>query len=341
MADPLYPDFIAPSDYSEWTYSSGWTTGQSDNSGHNSRKYATAAVAGETATCDSGAIVFTDAVIHMFASQFAGLVDIYVDGKLKLENVDCYVYIDGQTNSMKNAAIVFLSDLPRTTHIIKVVCKGASGPKSSGTTIGVNWITMLDPDMKAGEKLPNTIAYYMDSNGDRQGGWVDKQGKRLIANYKPNNKLRIEYVTRPSISSDYVRFMRNEIISRRIAGIVWMMNTNDLPRPEINSKANIEKAIKICIEEFKIPIALCTILPRNGLNAFSWNKVNGQIRELAMKYNLPLIDINTTVANNTVSTVTPFQSDGIHLDAVGDNLAAHTMVDALFLSSGSPFAKFL
>ncbi len=338
MADLIFPDYIAPSDYSEWTYSTGWTTGQADNSGHNSRKYATATAVGEKATCQSG-VAFTDAVIYMFGSRFAGLVDILVDGEVKYSNFDCYLYIDGSTNSMKNVPMIYLSGLSRTTHKIEIVCKGASGSKSTGTTVGVNFIYFMDPDTPVGTAQNSKLLFVGDSNSDRQGGWCDKQFKRLLNSFQLGNRVQIEYSTRPSGSSDYIRFLENDIIAKRPAMINLMLGTNDLPNQDINTKANIETAIKIC-QKYGVSIQLCTILPRLGLNAFSWNKVNGQIRELAMKYRLPLLDINVYVANNTTSAITPFQSDGIHLDAVGDNLAAHHLFDTFF-APGNPFRKLL
>lgn len=339
MADLLFPDYVSASDGAEWTYSAGWTTGQSDNSGHNGRKFATATVAGETATFDSTSIAFTDAVLFMHGSQFSGLCDIIVDGVTKLTNVDCYLYIDGQTNSMKNAAIVYLTGLTRSTHVIKVVCKGQAGPKSTGTTVGVNYIYMLDPDTPPGYSYESRFLIVGDSNSDRQGGWCDKQFKTLLNTYKPANRIQIDYCTRPSGSSDYVRFLRNEIIAKRPAMVQLMWGTNDLPRPDIVTKDNIEAAIKICLLEFKIPIQISTILPRLGLNAFSWNKVNGQMRQLSQQYHVPLLDLNTYVTGNITSSTTPFQSDGIHLDAVGDNLGAHGFVDTMIFTPGNPFAK--
>lgn len=336
MADLIFPDYIAPSDYPEWTYSAGWTTGQADNSGHNSRKYATATAAGEKATCVS-TVPFTDAVIYMFGSQNAGLVDVIVDNVMYAANVDCYLYIDGQANSMKNVPIVRLSGLSRTTHKIEIVCKGASGAKSGGTTVGVNYIYFLDPDTPIGKAQNSKLLFVGDSNSDRQGGWCDKQLKKELSNLQKGYRVLIEYSTRPSGSSDYIRFLENDIIAKRPAMISLMLGTNDLPKPEIDTKANIEAAILIC-QKYGVYIQLCTILPRLGLNAFAWNKVNGQIRELAQKYRLPLFDMNTYVCDNTTSTVTPFQPDGIHLDAVGDNIASKGLVDTLF-APGNPFRR--
>ncbi|MFD1990084.1 SGNH/GDSL hydrolase family protein [Paenibacillus nicotianae] len=339
MADLIFPDYRANSNASEFTFSSGWTTGQADNSGHNGALYATTSTANEKCTIYSDSIPFTDAVLFMYGSQSAGIAQIYVDGNLYTEQ-DCYLYIDGQANSMKNAAMVWLKGLTRGLHKIEVVCKGVAGAKSTGTTVGVNYIYYLDPDTPAGQALESRLLIVGDSNSDRQGGWCDGQFKTLLRNYMLGNRIQIDYATRPSGSSDYIRFLRNEIVAKRPAMVQLMLGTNDLPRPEIITKDNIEQAIKICLTEFKIPIQISTILPRNGLNAFGWNKVNGQMRELSQKYHLPLLDLNTYVTNNIVSTTTPMQADGIHLDAVGDNLGAHHFFDVLF-SPNNPARKLL
>lgn len=340
MADLIFPDYVAASDGAEWTFTSGWTTGQQDNSGHNSRKYATTSTAGEKATFQSDSIPFTDAVLFMYGNQSSGLFDVIVDGKTYVSNFDSYLYIDGQANSMKNVAMIHLTGLTRSMHKIEIVCKGAAGPKSTGNTIGVNYIYMMDPDTPLGKPLRSRFLIVGDSNSDRQGGWCDKQFKRFLSNWRLGHPVQIDYCTRPSGSSDYIRFLRNEIIAKRPAMVQLMWGTNDLPRPEIVTKDNIEAAIKMCLEEFKIPIQISTILPRLGLNAFAWNKVNGQMRQLAQQYNVPLLDLNTYVTNNTTSTTSPMSSDGIHLDAVGDNLGGKHFFDKL-MEPGNPFRRLL
>lgn len=346
MADLLSPHSKVKSTHAEVSYTAGWMQGQTDNSGHNTGdKYATTTAAGEVITIANDTLAFTDAILFVYGAQHAGILQVKVDGVLQKApdgstDWDCYLYIDGQVDAMKNAAMIHLTGLPRATHKVEIISTGRKGPKSSGTTVGFNYMYILDPDTKLGRPLDGVILWYGDSNSDRSGGWCDKQIKRLINNCWPGNRIRHEYATRPSLSSDYIRFMPNEIRAKNPSFLSLMLNTNDLPRPEIDSKANVEAAIKICRDDFGIPIQLCTILPRYGLNEYSWNKVNAQIRELASKYSTPLVDLNTYISNNTTMTTTPFMADGIHLDAVGDNLAAHHLFDTM-TAPGHPFRTML
>lgn len=346
MADLLGPHSKVKSTHAEVAYTSGWIQGQVDNSGHNlGDKYATTSIAGETITIQNDSLAFTDAVLFVFGSQTAGILQVKVDGVLQKDaqgntDIDCYLYIDGQANAMKNAAMIHLTGLTRSTHKIEIISTGRKGQKSFGTTVGFNYAYLLDPDTPLGFPMEGVILWMGDSNSDRKDGYCDTQFKTILNALRPGNRVRHQYATRPSGSSDYIRFLRNEIIAKNPALVSQMLGTNDLPRPEIITKDNIENAIKICQQDFGIPIQLCTILPRYGLNEYSWNKVNLQIRELVSKYNVPLVDLNIYINNNVTTTTTPMMADGIHLDAVGDNLAAHHLFDVM-MSTGHPFRKLL
>ncbi len=341
-ADLLYPDWKVKSTHPEMTYAGTWVTDQTDNSGHNTGdKFATSTAAGAKCTITSE-VPFTDAVLFMYGGRDAGLAEIRVDGKVYATQ-DCFLYLDGSANAMKNVPMVWLTDLPKGNHVVEIINKGVKGnDNSTGTVVGINWMTILDADHPAGQPFKSTHLWVGDSNSDSSSAWCDKHFKRLLNNFWPGNRVQHAYCTRPSGSTDVLRFFENMIIAYRPEMITMMLGTNDLPadaKYNLNTKAAIESAIQIA-KRYGVEIQLCTILPRNGLNAYSWNKVNGQIKELAAFYSLYYLDINEYVTGNVASTTTPINSDGIHMDQVGHGLAAHHAFEQM-VRIGHPFHKLL
>lgn len=334
MADPLYPDFKIKSTFTTGTspevvfQGTGWTQNQTDNSGHNTGdKFATTSVTGDSVTINYAG-EFTDAFIFGSVGKSIGKTRVIVDGKNYESEFDGFVYLDG-TNVMRNGSYIRIKGLTRGTHTIKLVCAGTKNDAATGTGIGFSHAYIMNPDYPVGKQLPNVMFIGGDSITDSSSSYADKWIKDLIEAYKPGNKVRWEYGTRPGVTSDYLgKFFENEILSKRASGSSILIGTNDLPQPLVVTKNSLEYIIAIS-KKYKLGLQFGTIPPRNGLDPFSWNKVNGTIKELCMREGLPMMDFNKIVFNNTPVSVSPINSDGIHPDQIGHSLMSKVMFDTL------------
>lgn len=341
-ADLIFPDWSIRSTYPEVTFSAGatWTKNQSDTSGHNTGpQFATTSTALDYVTI-APSMAFTDAVLFVYGGKDAGITNVYVDNVFQFAQ-DCYLYCDG-TNSMKNAALIRLEGLTNTTHTIKLECSGNKSASSTGYTIGFNFIYVMDvntPTVKVNSdrgKQPQSVLFAGDSITDTQSSYADAVIKGLLKNAYPSSRIRYNYATRAGGSTDYLRFIENEIIAKRPSVIVCMLGTNDIVSGVISasqSKANFQILIDLCAK-YKIALILCTIPPRNGIAAFNVDNFNGIIKELAARNGLPVVDFNKVAFNNTPAVVSPFNSDGIHPDTIGHNSMGKGLFDVLIRNNG-------
>lgn len=330
-------DSILSSTSSYITYNgAGWATNQADNSAHNEYTFSSTTSTGDNAVILHPTYEFTDAVIYGYAGKDAGEANIYVDNVL-VDTVDCYLYLDA-SNAMKNAAIYWVKGLPKGTHSVKVECKGTKNASSTGYKVGVNNIILLNPDKRAGEQENNTVMFVGDSICDSKQAYCDGIIKSMLYNVFPNNKLIFKYAMRPGTSTDYVKFLENDIIGQRPKFISFKLGTNDLGTT-LNTSGNLKNIVDMC-QKYNVDLQFCTIPPRNGISAGLYIAINNTIIELCSKNNLPMVHLNKIVFNNTPVTTTPMQADGVHPDGIGHYLMAKALFDSL-ISPRNPFIKLL
>lgn len=324
----MNPDFRIDSQQPECTYTGTWTQNQTDNTSRNTIKYATTNEknAALTITAD---IAFTDAVIFGYGNVDAGIVNVYVDGVLN-QTVDCYLVTGA---AMKNLAIVRLTGLKKDKHVIKLECTGTKSDSSSGTIIGFNYIYLMDPDIPLLQR-DKAVLWVGDSISDANYSFTDSPMKAILNNNFSGNTIKHTYCTRPSGTSDVLRFVENEIIAKRSSFVSCLLGTNDLTN-ETNTKGNLSLLIDVC-RKYKLPLQICTITPRTGGYDSKVNAMSSMIRFLCFSNNIPCIDFNAGVFNGVASAGGLFQGDGLHPSVVGHSIMARFIFKQM-LKPGNPF----
>lgn len=341
MSYLAYPDYTNFSTDTECVYTGTWTLNIQDNSGTNvSIKAAKTSTTGDQVVI-SPSVPFTDAVLFCYASGDGGIMDVYVDN-VKVASFDCYLFnTNPSVNPCYNCPIVRLSGLSNTTHIIKLVCTGTKGVNSTGFTIGFNYGVYLDPNTPVGVQIPNRFLFTGDSITDMSPSFSQSIIPPLANNLRSGSKLIFKYLTRAGVGSDLARFVENAIIAWRPAFVSFMFGTNDIGFPaQLNNTFTNYKLILDACKKWKVDCQICTIPPKNGVTAFYYQDLNDKIRQLAWQYNIPLIDWDKAVFNDTPGTTTPFRTDGVHPDAVGFSLMGNYMFE-IMTSQGHPFRKLL
>jgi lysophospholipase L1-like esterase len=117
----------------------------------------------------------------------------------------------------------------------------------------------------------------------------------------------------------------DEVIALKPTKIFLLIGVNDLQFIPLSSiSANYEKiVIRLRNESPTSKLFLESVLPihndlrRNGMKNEDINTLNKQIEQIAQKYSLTYLDLNSKFRNEANSLKTEFSLDGIHLNGEG------------------------
>lgn len=331
MATRLYPDWQIASTETEIAYvGNGWTQNQTDDDGHNALKYAW------TATTNSTAVItptykFKTAFLYLYAGKDAGIIEVLVNGK-QSQVIDMYLYLDG-ANTMKNACVRVDCDF-NDNNVITLRCTGQKNAASTNTKLGITRVIIRDESDSS--LRVNQVLVFGDSNTASQISWADAVVKSDVSALNIGSPITFAYATRPGGTSLYLdRFAAAEIDATRSGGIVSMLGTNNMGNSELRGNDSTVNSVKVLHGEAKkrnLPLMICTILPRNDAT-FYVNQANATIKQYTNdNKDIQLFDV-AALFNNTPAVVSPFKTDGIHLDVYGHEIVGHAFFDNLIKPS--------
>lgn len=338
MAD-LYPDVRYESNNAACVLTGTWTTNLSDGSLRNSNKSATTVTTGDFATITSD-VPFTDAVIHCYANNDAGMIRVYVDGVV-YGDYDCFVFnTNTAANPGYNTPIVCLRNLKKSIHVIKIECLGVSGPSSSGVKVGFNYIYCLTPEYPIERPVPKRVLFIGDSITDSSTGYACTVIPSLADSICASQKVSFRWQTRPGVGSDFARFAENTIIANRPSFVNIMLGTNDFGTAYlVKTIANLQIAIDAC-KKLNVPCQICTVPPRTSITAFYYIDLNEKIRQLAWTNGVYLVDWKP-IFKDTAGTTGVMSGDGVHPSLMGQNMMGKLMFDTMVTNPNHPFTKML